>query len=195
MTFNELSWGYADEQQALPYAYTPQRIVKMLNTVTAWGGNLMLNIGPAPDGSVPADAVEPLTKVGQWLAENGPAVYGRKVRKTLEWNYNGNGVCGMSCDGATVYFWKWIWPKGGEMGIGGYSTPLKSARFLRDGTPIKFEQKGQRILLKDLPPESPDKTLGITVLALEFERKPDFHYCSYYPQLSGGMDWAGGVRI
>lgn len=80
MTFNDISWGYVDAEQALPYSYTPQRIVKMLNTATAGKGNLLLNIGPAPDGSVPADVVSPLTKVGEWIAENGAAVYGKKIR-------------------------------------------------------------------------------------------------------------------
>ena len=50
MTFNDISWGYVDAEQALPHAYTAPRILKMLNTCTAGGGNLLLNIGPEPDG-------------------------------------------------------------------------------------------------------------------------------------------------
>ncbi|MCL1952728.1 MAG: alpha-L-fucosidase, partial [Oscillospiraceae bacterium] len=71
MTFNDISWGYIDEKQAQPYAYNAQRIIRMLNTCAMGGGNLLLNIGPAPDGSVPRDAAEPLEKTGQWLRENG----------------------------------------------------------------------------------------------------------------------------
>ena len=82
MTFNGISWGYVDSSQAIPYSYNAQRIIKMLNTVTSGGGNLLLNIGPMPDGSVPAEAVEPLTTVGKWLAENGKAVYGVKPKST-----------------------------------------------------------------------------------------------------------------
>ena len=62
MTFNDISWGYVDEKQALPHAYTAQRILKMINKCAFGAGNLLLNIGPKPDGSVPADAVEPLTR-------------------------------------------------------------------------------------------------------------------------------------
>ena len=189
MTFNDLSWGYVDAEQALPYSYTPQRIVKMLNTATAGKGNLLLNIGPAPDGSVPADAVAPLTKVGQWIAENGPAGYGKKD-KTVPWG--ANGVCGTSLSGNTVYLWNWIWPKGGEMGVGGFSTLLKSVTLLKDGSSIAFEQKGHRIILKGLPEKSPDSVLGIAVIALEFAEKPEFKRASYYPQLHGGTDVSGG---
>ena len=80
MTFNGISWGYVDSSQARPYSYNAQRILKMLNTCCKQGGNLLLNIGPAPDGSVPVEAVEPLTTVGDWLMENGRAVYGRLTK-------------------------------------------------------------------------------------------------------------------
>ena len=52
MTFNGISWGYVDSAQATPYSYNAQRIIKMLQTVTNGGGNLLLNVGPMPDGSV-----------------------------------------------------------------------------------------------------------------------------------------------
>jgi alpha-L-fucosidase len=193
MTFNDISWGYVDEEQARPYAYTAPRILKMLNTCAAGGGNLLLNIGPKPDGSVPADAVEPLSQVGAWLAENGPAVYGRRPRA----NVGGNGVCAtsLSPDGRHVYLWNWIWPTGGSMGLGGYRTAPKAVRLLQDGTPLAFEHRGQRLLLTGLPTQRPDKTAGVTVIDLEFDGPIDHKMFSYYPQLSGGTDYAPEGRI
>ena len=38
MTFNGISWGYVDSRQAAPYSYNAQRILKMLNTCAAGGG-------------------------------------------------------------------------------------------------------------------------------------------------------------
>ncbi len=192
MTFNGISWGYVDSAQAAPYSYNAQRIIRMLNTVTAGGGNLLLNIGPAPDGSVPPEAIEPLTTVGKWLAENGRAVYGSKTKS----NYgNASGVGGASFDGSKVYIWNWIWPMGGKMALGGFATPLKAVRLVRDGSPVSFEQRGQRILLKNLPRTSPDPHAGIAVLELEFEAAPVFHHASYFPQLHGGVDYAGDQKI
>jgi alpha-L-fucosidase len=192
MTFNGISWGYVDSAQAVPYSYNAQRIIKMLNTVTMGGGNLLLNIGPMPDGSVPNEAVEPLTTVGKWLAENGQAVYGKKLKSSYS---NASGVAGSSFDGSCVYLWNWIWPKGGEMAIGGFVSPVKSVRLLKDGSPIQFEQRGHRILLKNLPATPPDAHAGITVLQLEFDSAPEFHRASYYPQLHGGVDYAGDQKI
>lgn len=192
MTFNGISWGYVDSAQAIPYSYNAQRILKMLNTVTSGGGNLLLNIGPTPDGGVPAEAVAPLTAVGKWLAENGKAVYGVKPKSAYG---NANGVSTASFDGKNVYIWNWIWPTGGEMALGGFVSPVKAVRLVKDGSPVAFEQRGHRILLKNLPKTSPDAHAGVAVLELEFDAAPEFHRASYYPQLHGGQDWAGENKI
>lgn len=192
MTFNGISWGYVDSAQAAPYSYNAQRIIRMLHTVSSGGGNLLLNIGPMPDGSVPVEAVEPLSAVGKWLAENGKAVYGQKPKSSYA---NSSGVGGSSFDGKNVYLWNWIWPTAGEMAIGGFASPVKAVRLVKDGSAITFEQRGQRILLKNLPAKAPDAHAGITVLELEFEAAPEFHRASYYPQLHGGVDYAGDQKI
>ena len=64
MTFNG-SWGW---QQTPPEDWhSVRKVLDMLRTCTAGAGNLLLNIGPLPDGSVPNEAIERLDKVGQWL--------------------------------------------------------------------------------------------------------------------------------
>lgn len=197
MTFNGISWGYVDSDMARPYSYNAQRIINMLNTCAANGGNLLLNIGPTPDGSVPEEAIEPLTQVGQWLAENGEAVYGKVRRQSgfVTSTFGGNGISRASAKGNHVYLWNQIWPKGGEMGIGGYMEAPKKISLLKDGTPIDFEFKGHRILLKNLPAEAPDKIAGVTVIDMEFENEPKYVFASYYPQLHGGEDFAGDQKI
>jgi alpha-L-fucosidase len=197
MTFNGISWGYVDSKQAEPYSYNAQRILKMLQTCTYGGGNLLLNIGPAPDGSIPPESITPLRTVGGWLAENGPAVYGRMVRgsgwpATL---FGGNGVTSATCSGSTVYLWNSIWPSSGQMGLGGYMDKPKSVYLLRDRTPIDFEHIGHRIILKNLPKTAPDPYAGVSVIAMEFEKPPRYLFGSYYPQLHRGVDPAKGIKI
>ena len=188
MTFNGLSWGYMDSGQTKNFSYTPHQIVKMLNTCASGGGNLLLNIGPKPDGSVPEDAVEPLIAVGDWLSENGDAVYGRMTRNKDRRNpsFRGNGVCGASKNKNSIYLWNWVWPSGGTMAIGGYMTSPKSVRYVKTGESIDFEYKDQRIILKNLPLKPLDEILGITVMLMEFDSQPDFVFASKYPQLHGG---------
>ena len=187
MTFNGISWGYVDCEQAIPYSYNAQRILRMLNTVSSGGGNLLLNIGPTPDGSVPPEAVHPLETVGRWLAVNGACAYGKVNRQ----NYRScNGVTGVSAKGETVYLWNWIWPKENELIVGGFTTQLKRATILSTGQEIEFCQKGFRIFLKNLPACSPDAVAGVAVLALEFEKAPEHLRFPARPAMNGGRVFA-----
>jgi len=167
MTFNGVSWGYMPS--AASEAHTPRDILAMLNTAAAGQGNLLLNIGPAPDGSVPEAAVEPLTTVGKWLAKNGEVVYGKTTRGHL-----GGTACGpFTFKGNTAYFWCKHWP-GSEMAFGGIRSKLKKASFLTTGKAIKFEQTKNQLKLKGMPKSSPDKIAGITIIKLEFKSKPKY---------------------
>src|ERR1700727_559280 len=64
MTLND-SWGY---QRADDNWKTSRTIIRNLITCVRDGGNYLLNIGPQPDGAVPAESVRVLTEVGQWMA-------------------------------------------------------------------------------------------------------------------------------
>ena len=166
MTFNHASWGCMPS--AGVDAHRPRDILNMLNTCSARRGNLLLNIGPSPDGSVPPDAVGPLTTVGKWLAINGEAVYGKMDPCTI----NTPTVCGpFSQKGNVAYFWCKFWP-GREIPLGGFRSKLRRASYLATGKPITFTQRGARIILKGLPPGVPDKLAGITVIKLEFASTP-----------------------
>ncbi|MCF7855452.1 MAG: alpha-L-fucosidase [Candidatus Pacebacteria bacterium] len=177
MTFNDTSWGYMPS--AARDSWTTRDILKMLNTASGGQGNLLLNIGPTPDGAVPEEAVKPLETVGKWLEQNSEAVYGTVDRAPL-----GTCACGdCSQKGKTVYFWCRCWP-GKEFGLGGFKTPLKSARFLVSGESISFKQEGYRILLRDLPETSPDSLAGVTVIALEFDEPPEHQPRASTPALT-----------
>lgn len=181
MTFNDLSWGYIDSAQALPYSYSAQRILRMLWRVAGSCGNLLLNIGPAPDGSVPTEAVEPLTKVGQWLAVYGDAVYGKVDPMVGEFS-----VRSTTRKQNRVFVWNWIWPDNGEFTVGGYHTKLREARLLPTGETLPFTQDKARITVKGLPDRSPDPVCNVGVVELIFEEEPKQDRGSLFPQLHCG---------
>jgi len=191
MTFNGLSWGYVDSPQAAPFSYNAQRIIKMLSTCSEGAGNLLLNIGPPADGSVPPEAVEPLATVGKWLEKNGEAVYG-KVSRFKEGGGFGSHICGMSKKDKTVYLWNWVWPTESsqspnrELIAGGFTTPLASAKILATGQNLPFTQEKYRIILKDLPADSRDRVAGVTVIALEFKAEVEAIRFAATPPLTQG---------
>ena len=167
MTFNSVSWGYmpcvADEDM-----HTTRKIVDMLQQVASGGGNLLLNIGPAPDGSVHPVETERLKQVGKWLARNGEALYGKVDRTSgIDWSPLGRGTR----KGRTLYFWCRCWP-GSEIALGGFRSKLKKASLLVSGKRVKFTQKLNRLILRGLPAKNPDSIAGVTVIKLEFASRP-----------------------
>ena len=153
----------------------------MLWRVTANCGNLLLNIGPAPDGSVPAEAVEPLTQVGRWLSANGDAVYGQVSPAVGEFS-----VRSTTRKGNRVFVWNWIWPDNGEFTVGGFYTKLLSARLPATGEELPFTQDAARITVKGLPAHSPDPICNIGVVELIFEAEPKQDRGNLFPQPYGG---------
>ena len=71
------SWGY-DTRESDADIRSTDELVDLLVDIVANNGNLLLNIGPAPDGSIPAWQVERLLGIGEWLKINGEAIYGSK---------------------------------------------------------------------------------------------------------------------
>ena len=66
-------WGYHSEDHQ--NCKSPERIIWQLQECAAKGGNLLLNIGPRADGSIPEWQVEVFRRVGAWMKVNGEAVY------------------------------------------------------------------------------------------------------------------------
>jgi alpha-L-fucosidase len=165
MTFNG-SWGY------MPSAvdwHSVRSVLNMLRTATAGQGNLLLNIGPAPDGSVPPEAYERLVPLGKWIERNGEAMYGQVDRadNVTEWMPTGQ----WTIKGNTAYYWCNRWP-GHELAIGGLQTKVLRASLLATGQPIQFEQSENRLVLKGLPESNPDEIAGVSVIKLECDSAP-----------------------
>lgn len=57
---------------------SPETVIRKLQECAGKGGNLLLNINPRADGSVPAKVALVFGKIGEWLRENGAAVYETK---------------------------------------------------------------------------------------------------------------------
>jgi alpha-L-fucosidase len=76
------SWGYIQNDTFK----SPEFIVHQLVDIISKNGNLLLNIGPRPDGTIPEEVQHILLDVGAWLKVNGDAIYG-----TRPWKIYGEG--------------------------------------------------------------------------------------------------------
>ena len=165
MTFNG-SWGYMPSS---PDWRSVREVVEMLHTAASGQGNVLLNIGPKPDGSVPEEAVERLTSVGEWVAQNGEALYGsaERVGSRMEWMPTGR----WTLKDNVAYYWCTRWP-GSELVIGGLQAKVEAASLLATGEPIDFEQTESRLVLKGLLPSNPDEIAGVSVIKLVCDAPP-----------------------
>ncbi|MFT0138286.1 alpha-L-fucosidase [Alcanivoracaceae bacterium MT1] len=71
------SFGYNVNETEAHYL-SPAELIETLVSTVAAGGNLLLNIGPKADGSIPEEMVTRLQAMGDWLAINGDAIYGSR---------------------------------------------------------------------------------------------------------------------
>jgi alpha-L-fucosidase len=76
------SWGYIQNDTFK----SPEFVVHQLIDIVSKNGNLLLNIGPRSDGTIPEEVQRVLRDVGAWLKINGDAIYG-----TRAWKIYGEG--------------------------------------------------------------------------------------------------------
>lgn len=68
-------WGYKITDQDYK---TTKDLIHYLVRAAGRNGNLLLNVGPQPDGKLPATALLRLKEMGQWLRQYGESIYGTR---------------------------------------------------------------------------------------------------------------------
>lgn len=72
MTMNE-SWGYQKDDKNYK---TPYEIITIFADVISMGGNLLLDIGPKEDGTIPEEQANILNELGKWTSKHSEAIFG-----------------------------------------------------------------------------------------------------------------------
>lgn len=157
LTLRRDTWGY---HAGDPTCKTPRDILEMLITTASNGGNLLLNVGPRPDGTIPEDEAAALRDAGAWLKRN-PGWLSDSGRSPFSWNNNAR----VTVKGSTVYLHFLSWP-GEECCWAECANRVTSARWLATGEAVDFRQEGARLWLSPMPnplPDAPIATLALTV--------------------------------
>jgi len=72
------NWGYVKTDTL--YKST-EKLIGLLVDAVSKGGNLLLNVGPTPEGVIKAENLSRMTEIGNWLKTNSEAMYGTKPWK------------------------------------------------------------------------------------------------------------------
>ena len=166
------SWGYIKNDTFK----SPQFVVQQLIDIVSKNGNLLLNIGPKPDGTIPDEVQQVLRDVGSWLAVNGDAIYG-----TRPWRVYGEGPTQVAAGsfhdtdtanytaedfrfttkGNALYAIEMGWSAGGEavihsLGTTAGSQKVESVALLGSDAKIQARQEADGLHLQ-LPAQAPGK--------------------------------------
>ncbi len=164
------SWGYIENDTFK----SPEFIVHQLIDIVSKNGNLLLNIGPRSDGTIPDQVQQVLREIGAWLNLNGEGIYGTRPwriygegpTKVIEGSFHDTDTRPYTPEdfrfttrGDTLYAIELAWPKNREavihsmaMGIVG-EKPVESVELLGTAAKLNFQQKpdGLHIQLPEQP--------------------------------------------
>ena len=76
------AWFYSKGQKYT----TPDQVIQMLVDIVSKNGNLLINVVQTPEGNLEPDALKVLDGIGNWIKDNGEAIYG-----TRPWKIYGEG--------------------------------------------------------------------------------------------------------
>ena len=122
----------------------------MVSTVSA-GGNLLLDIGPAADGTIPVIMQQRLLEIGKWLKTNGEAIYGTrsflKTKKDEAINPESNKNIFFTQKGKDIYVISPDWPKGDIVLNGLNPTSRVKIQLLGSDKPVSFKVSGGNLII------------------------------------------------
>ncbi|HEU0276292.1 MAG TPA: alpha-L-fucosidase [Rhodanobacteraceae bacterium] len=165
LTMND-SWGWQPNDH---HFKTPYEIIRILSDTLDMGGNLLLDIGPRADGTIPRIEVDTLKQVGRWVRKNQEAVYGSRAGIPHDY-YLGDST--LSPDRKTLYLFIDGRPNGPVM-LKGLVNHVEGARVVGNGTVLTAHRLGATlggapaILTVQVPHYALDP--DVTVIALELD--------------------------
>lgn len=152
-TMND-SWGYRISDKNYKSA---DELIQLLVSAAGRDANLLLNIGPRPDGTLPEESLVRLKAIGEWMRANGETIYGTRggIVKPHEW-------------GVTTQKGKTLYVHIFKLQDNALFLPLtekvKSARMFTSGKAVKTVSGGSGIVL-NLPEavKGPDTIVELTL--------------------------------
>ena len=150
------SWGFnIGDSSYKSAAEIERRLVRAAGN----NSNLLLNIGPYPNGEIDPQFVTRLQAVGEWLSRYGDSIYGTRGGPIPPGDW---GVTTEKENKVYVHVLNWSAPLLALPPIAG---KIVGAHFLMDGRSEEFTQNADGVILK-LPPPGKDETDRVVVLTV-----------------------------
>ena len=167
MTMND-NWGYYPSDTN----YKPKsQIIRTFVEVIASGGNLLLNIGPKPDGTIAEEQKERLLALGEWINKHNTAVFDTKAGLPDGHFY---GPTLRSKDNKKIYLCLFDRPQN-YISLRGIQNNIRSIKVVGSDQELSFERNGGAAwnnipgILRIEVPDIESMDLYVTILEVELE--------------------------
>lgn len=172
MTMND-SWGYQHNDHNYK---TPNQVIRILVDCINKGGNLLLDIGPKADGTIPEEQVNILKELGRWTNKHAEAIYGTRAGIPYEHYY---GPTATNKDGNILYLYVPHKPNG-PLVLKGIRNKINRMWVVGNGTKLNWDVKMKQywsavpgIVYIDVPEKVLDSQ--VTVIAVLLDGKVDLY--------------------
>ena len=173
------SWGYVRNDT---YRTAGSLLTDLIDIVSK-NGNLLLNVGPRADGTIPTQIRTVLLQMGGWLRVNGEAIYG-----TRPWVLYGEGTTNAPTGheagqvytpadirftqrNGTLYALGLAWPRDGKVlvktlyrGTPYLTAPIQQVTLLGDPAPVTWAQTPAGLAIQ-LPATHGDLPYALKIIA------------------------------
>jgi alpha-L-fucosidase len=166
LTMND-SWGYQSNDTNYK---TPQQIIDIFVDCISKGGNLLLDIGPKADGTIPEEQEHILKELGSWTGKHKEAIYGTERGIPYDHYY---GPTALSRDSTILY----LFVKGnanGQVTLKGISNKINRIWVVGKGNKLNhqvmskvFWNKYPGLVYIDLPADALDKYCTVLAILLD----------------------------
>jgi alpha-L-fucosidase len=142
------SFGY-NQAEGSEHMLSPVKLVHLLIDIVSKNGNLLLNVGPAADGTISALQLERLHALGQWLKVNGEAIYGTRPWTRPDGRATTGEEVRFTRKGEFLYAILLARPKNASVAIEGLSAaPGSEIRMLGEERALSWTQDGDKLVVR-----------------------------------------------
>ena len=166
MTIND-SWGYQQNDKEFK---SPGQIIKIFAECISKGGNMLLDIGPKADGTIPSEEVVVLKQLGKWTKKHSEAIYGTEGGLPPGYFY---GPSTISKDSSMLYLFVHGNPQGQIM-LEGVKNKINRVYVVGNGTKLTWKEylkpywsENAGLLFIDIPDSVLDEYITVIAIVLE----------------------------